>query len=90
MNSDLTEAFASLLKKYGSHSHVAKKLGISPDHYRKIRNGRANIPPRTANYIILKAYEFCSVTATPTTPPGAGQGEGGGDAADAMPRIARH
>lgn len=81
MNPDLTEAFASLLKKYGSHSHVAKKLGISPDHYRKIRNGRANIPPRTANYIILKAYEFCPVTATPTTPPGAGQGEGGGDAA---------
>lgn len=81
MNYDLTEAFASLLKKYGSHSLVAKKLGISPDHYRKIRNGRANIPPRTANYIILKAYEFCSVTATPTRPRRKTRGKESGDAA---------
>lgn len=55
MTQHLEKAFADLLQKYGSHSHAAKCLGIAPDHYRKMRNGRVNIPQRTADYIILKA-----------------------------------
>jgi hypothetical protein len=55
MSHDLSQVFAILLKKYGSHCQAARSLGITPDHYRKIRNGRANIPPRTADYILFKA-----------------------------------
>ena len=57
MTYDLGKAFEILLKKHGSHCKSAKVLKISHDHYRKMRNGRVNIPKRTADYIILKASE---------------------------------
>lgn len=67
MTYDLTHAFTGLQKRYGSHCQAAKNLGIAPDHYRKMRNGRVKIPQRTADYIILKASELESGPAL--TPP---------------------
>lgn len=58
MKLNLQEAFAVLKKRLGSHRAAAKALGINSDHYCAIRNGRANIPARTENYIILKASEL--------------------------------
>lgn len=57
MNNELEKAFAALRKKYGTHCAAAEHLGIYRDHYRRLRNGRANIPQRTADYILLKAKE---------------------------------
>ena len=58
MEKDLQNAFVVLRETYGAHRLAAIAIGITPDHYRKIRNGRANIPQRTADYIVLKASEF--------------------------------
>jgi len=63
MNNDLDMAFATLRERYCSHYQAAVNIGIAPDHYRKMRNGRANIPQRTADYIILKAKEVQSMQA---------------------------
>lgn len=54
---NLDLAFEALERFYGSHSHVAKEVGVSVGHYRKIRNGRVPVPKRTADLIILKAQE---------------------------------
>lgn len=55
---DINTAFKNLHGSLGSHSAAAKFLGITPQHYTALRNGRANIPQRTADYIILKALEL--------------------------------
>lgn len=57
MNNNLQVAFRMLQEKFGSHSAAACNLGINRDHYCAMRNGRANIPLRTAEYILLKAAE---------------------------------
>ena len=57
MNDQLKNAFSELCQRFGSHCAAAEKLGIARDHYRRLRNGRANIPQRTAEYILLKAKE---------------------------------
>lgn len=57
MNKNLQVAFRMLREKFGSHSAAACNLGINRDHYCAMRNGRANIPQRTAEYILLKAAE---------------------------------
>ncbi len=57
-NDHLQKAFCSLRQKLGSHSAAARTLGINRDHYCAMRNGRVNIPQRTADYIILKASEL--------------------------------
>ena len=69
-NDHLQKAFCSLRQKLGSHSAAARTLGINRDHYCAMRNGRANIPQRTADYIILKAQEVDDVSSTsePATP----------------------
>lgn len=54
---DIQRAFQIIKIFYGSHSKAASTLGFSRDHYRALRNGRAHIPTRTAEYIILKAQE---------------------------------
>lgn len=67
---DIQTAFQSLENFYGTHSRAAAALGISRDHYRALRNGRANIPQRTADYILLKAKEAVEdmPEITPTAP----------------------
>ena len=57
MDKNLQSAFVILQERYGAHCLAATAIGITPDHYRKMRNGRANIPQRTADYIILRAFE---------------------------------
>ena len=68
INDHLQKAFCSLRQKLGSHSAAARTLGINRDHYCAMRNGRVNIPQRTADYIILKAQE--AVEQQPPPQPG--------------------
>lgn len=73
MDTALKNAFDTLRLKHGSHCAAAENIGIARDHYRRLRNGRANIPQRTAEYILLKAAEVegeCeqSFSFTPATP----------------------
>ena len=65
---NISEAFALLKKKHGTHTAASSAIGLSPVHYRAMRNGRVNIPQRTADYIILKATELSPV---PAAAPGA-------------------
>lgn len=53
--SELDLAFEVLREAYGSHIAVAKRLQISPQHYRHLRNSGVPVPPKTASYIILQA-----------------------------------
>lgn len=57
MEKKLSDAFNILRLAYKTHCDAARHLGINRDHYRAMRNGRVNIPQRTADYIILKAQE---------------------------------
>lgn len=57
MTNELIIAIDRLQSFLGNHGNAAKFLGISRDHYCAIRNGRVNIPKRTASYIILKASQ---------------------------------
>lgn len=69
MNDELKNAFAELCRRFGSHCAAAENLGIARDHYRRLRNGRANIPQRTADYILLKAKEAAEeMPLSPATP----------------------
>ena len=54
----LPEAYTRLRDQFGSHGAAAKHLGMTEQHYNALRNGRANMPKRTADYILLKAQEF--------------------------------
>ena len=45
---------------YGSHKAVAEELGISPDHYRKIRNNRTVMSISLRKLIILSANQITS------------------------------
>ena len=67
---DLATAFLILKGRFKNHSAAASALGMTRDHYRALRNGRAHIPTRTAEYIILKAQEAA-------TPAGDESEEGG-------------
>lgn len=58
MASEIDLAFQVLKQAYGSHSAAAIELGITPYHYRAIRNGRVPIPRRTSDLIILKAEQL--------------------------------
>lgn len=52
---EISDAFTVLRKHFGTHSAAAIHLGITPEHYRAIRNGRQHIKKSTADLIILKA-----------------------------------
>ncbi len=52
---EISDAFATLKERFGNHSLAAHHLGMTPEHYRALRNGRAHISKRTAEFIILKA-----------------------------------
>lgn len=67
---NLSEAYAHLRDRFGSHGAAAKELGMTQQHYNALRNGRANMPKRTADYIILKASEVdpCQGAAPPADP----------------------
>lgn len=68
MNTELKNAFDTLRLKHGSHCAAAESIGIARDHYRRLRNGRANIPQRTAEYILLKAAEAEALPIPPLPP----------------------
>lgn len=63
----LSDAYDHLRKHLGTHGAAAKYLGMTEDHYNALRNGRANMPKRTADYILMKAQEL-SVPEMPQTP----------------------
>lgn len=54
---DIQEAITTLKRVFGSYSATARFLGITPIHYRALRNGRVTMPKRTADFIILKAEQ---------------------------------
>lgn len=55
---DIKHAFAVLRDRLGPDRACASYIGITPQHYEALRNGRVNIPPRTADYICLKASQL--------------------------------
>ena len=67
----LPEAYARLRGHFGSHGAAAKYLGMTEQHYNALRNGRANMPERTADYIVLKTAELndCPAHAIPPDSP---------------------
>lgn len=80
----LIEAYTLLRSRFGTHGAAAKYLGLTEQHYNALRNGRVSIPPRTAEYIRLKAQEVATghrhrSTAAPATQ--RTHAEVGGDAA---------
>jgi len=64
----LTEAYALLRKYFGTHRDAAKHLGMAEQHYNALRNGRANMNSRTAEFIILKAQEASAQESGPPPP----------------------
>ncbi len=52
---DINEAFAALKARYGTDRACANHVGMTPQHFEALRNGRAHISKRTAEFIILKA-----------------------------------
>ena len=66
MTLTLPDAYARLREHFGTHGAAAKHLGMTEQHYNALRNGRANMSIRTADYILLKAQE---VTDHPIPPP---------------------
>lgn len=65
---EISDAFSILKKRFGTHSSAAHHLGITPEHYRALRNGRAHIKRSTADLIILKAMTAKEETeAVPAT-----------------------
>ena len=70
---ELSEAYMRLRNHFGSHGSAAKHLGMTEQHYNALRNGRANMPDRTADYIILKAKEL---GPCPPLPPPAAETSG--------------
>jgi hypothetical protein len=64
MDKALRDAFEVLRQQCGSHTAAAKYLGMTNDHYSALRNGRAGMPKRTAEYIIMKTLEI----STPAPP----------------------
>ena len=72
MTLTLPDAYALLRDHFGTHGAAAKHLGITEQHYNALRNGRANMSIRTADYILMKAQEITEHTiplAQPTEAP---------------------
>lgn len=63
---EISDAFTVLRKHFGTHSAAAIHLGITPEHYRAIRNGRQHIKKSTADLIILKAMTAAQEAPDPT------------------------
>lgn len=61
MKSCIRAAFEILKRAYGTHTSAARSLDLTPEHYRALRNGRAHIPARTAEYIMFKAQEAATL-----------------------------
>lgn len=61
----LSEAYRHLKKHFGTHGAAAEYLGFAGQHYDALRNGRANMPQRTAEYIIMKAQALSAPEAPP-------------------------
>lgn len=55
---ELTEAYFLLHAHFGNYQAVADYLGMTSQHLCALRNGRARMSPRTAEYILLKAREL--------------------------------
>ena len=57
MNDETVELFTLLKKMFGSHVKAAKGLGISPRHYRRMRNS-GKLMPRMKVYLETKVREI--------------------------------
>lgn len=68
---DIKQAFSVLRARLGPDRACANHIGVTPQHYEAMRNGRVKIPQRTADYIILKASEL-EPSPSPTPPAEAG------------------
>lgn len=62
----LSEAYSRLREHFGSHGAAAKYLGLTEQHYNALRSGRANMPKRTADYILMKAQDLSVSEVQPT------------------------
>lgn len=71
MTLTLPDAYARLRDHFGTHGAAAKYLGMTEQHYNALRNGRANMSLRTADYILMKAQEVTEHTIPPAQPAGA-------------------
>lgn len=54
----MKKEFKILKKHYGNHSAVSKILGITPEHYRRIRNGHHPGSIMLINLIKAKVKEI--------------------------------
>lgn len=63
----LSDAYTRLREHFGTHGAAAEYLGLNGNHYEALRNGRANMPQRTADYIVMKAQAL-SIPKAPPTP----------------------
>lgn len=52
---DINEAFCALREHFRTDRACARYVGLTPQHFEALRNGRARINRRTADLIILKA-----------------------------------
>lgn len=62
---DINEAFAALKARYGTDRACANHVGMTPQHFEALRNGRAHIKKSTADLIILKAMTAAQDTPDP-------------------------
>lgn len=53
----IQEAFQILRQLFRTDRRCAELVGMSPQHYEALRNGRVAMPKRTADFIILKAEQ---------------------------------
>lgn len=63
---DFDSAVSVLKDHFKTHTAAAAALGIDPKHYRDLRNGRVNVPHKTATYIILTAESVGTAKSTPS------------------------
>ncbi len=65
---NIQEAFSFLRARLGSDRKCARFVGMTPQHFEALRNGRANIPRRTADYICLKASGLAAASSASEAP----------------------
>ena len=62
---NIEQAFSVLRERLGTDRMCASHIGVTPQHYNAMKNGRVSIPQRTADYIIMKASELESFPVPP-------------------------
>ena len=64
---DINEASAALKARYRTDRACANHVGMTPQHFEALRNGRAHIKKSTADLIILKAMTAAQTAPAPAT-----------------------